>query len=178
MTATFGKWTVKRLFKGDKYGLDNCRTWPHDEPGIEFYTDSGQFVTRYNEGNILKLTTGLCLYASVPHWQADEQTIADIQAWIRGEHSMNYLNSVLIEATVATEVEPSTIVDKAYTFTVKSTNMGSDVTIRIYTNGHPLTNCEVDLNSEYRIVGSLLNVNDELCLKLEHIEKLRKKGKN
>ena len=54
-------WKVKIVFKGDAYGLNNCRTHDEDKPMVEFYDlahkeihgDGGQFVSRYYLGSIL-----------------------------------------------------------------------------------------------------------------------------
>ena len=54
-------WRVKLLFKGDKYGLNNCLTHNKDKPMVEFYDlkyidkfgKDGQFVSRYDLGTIL-----------------------------------------------------------------------------------------------------------------------------
>lgn len=54
-------WRVQLVFKGDKYGLDNCLTHDKNEPMVEFYDlsypekfgEDGQFVSRYCLGTIL-----------------------------------------------------------------------------------------------------------------------------
>ena len=54
-------WRVQLVFKGDKYGRDNCLTHDTNEPMVEFYDlsypetfgEDGQFVSRYSLSTIL-----------------------------------------------------------------------------------------------------------------------------
>ena len=77
------EWTVRIVFKGDKYGLDWCLTHDEDEPMIEFYDAEydfdidldgqvlGQFVSRYNAKTLLeddRQSRGLNLDGGVPKW--------------------------------------------------------------------------------------------------------------
>ena len=84
-------WTVRVVFKGDRYGLNWCLTHDEDEPMIEFYDAEydfevdldgrvlGQFVSRYNADTLLegfcsdwghsyKFTNGLNLDGGIPKW--------------------------------------------------------------------------------------------------------------
>jgi len=79
-------WTVRVVFKGDRYGLNWCLTHDEDEPMIEFYDAEydfyvdldgrvlGQFVSRYNADTLLRrdLNRGLCLHGGVPKWSIDK----------------------------------------------------------------------------------------------------------
>jgi|GEM_PF-3055888 len=74
VVGRFGKYHVRLIQKGDRYGRDDCLAWEEDEPGIEFYLvhdnyderidGRGWFVSRYYlqtlvDGNTAQ--TGLCL---------------------------------------------------------------------------------------------------------------------
>ena len=75
-------WTVVILFKGDKYGLDNCLIHDSLEPLVEFYDRRydfdksedgvvlGQFVSRYNMSTLREHTpgVGLNLHGGVSNW--------------------------------------------------------------------------------------------------------------
>lgn len=78
---------VRRVDAGDKYGLENCLTYPHktDSPAplIEFYdaryphTEFGQFVSRYNQSTLMakERGTGINLHGGVPQWQMDGKSL-------------------------------------------------------------------------------------------------------
>lgn len=87
-----GRWNVRLVFTGDKYGLDDCLTNVADEPLIEFYDAEqradkfgprGQFVTRYNASTILSMDAarGLCLYVGVPAWTVQPNQLVAIIDW-------------------------------------------------------------------------------------------------
>ncbi len=81
--------TVKVLFKGDKYGLNDCLTHDKDEPLVEFYDFAnagkafgplGQFVSRYYASTILGLLRGdvpcgLDLQCDEPVWKIDSAAV-------------------------------------------------------------------------------------------------------
>jgi hypothetical protein len=74
---TVGKYNIRIVKNGDKYGLDHKLTYDEDKPMVEFYdaryphSEFGQFITRYYIGTILcldgyygsdrPLDNGLCL---------------------------------------------------------------------------------------------------------------------
>jgi len=72
---TVGKYNVRIVKKGDKYGLDHKLTHNENDPMVEFYdsrylhSEFGQFISRYYIGTILclngfygrPLDNGLCL---------------------------------------------------------------------------------------------------------------------
>jgi hypothetical protein len=69
-------WTVRVVFKGDKYGRDDCLT-NDGKVKIEFYDNRfpeksghrGQFVTRYRPSDLFAgPVRGLSLYDSSPSW--------------------------------------------------------------------------------------------------------------
>lgn len=58
-----GKWYVRILEDGDRYGLDDCLEWQSSRSGVEFYDYSqdkekfghrGQFVSRYYVETLLE----------------------------------------------------------------------------------------------------------------------------
>jgi len=97
-------WRVKLLFKGDKYGLDNCLTHNKDKPLIEFhdlkYIDKfgkdGQFVSRYDLGTILfegyAFSKSQLMNASERDSQYGITLQGDVDGW---EMSADCLNEVL-----------------------------------------------------------------------------------
>ena len=83
---------VRRLNKGDKYGLDNCLTHEDERPVIEFYDSRypfdrdvegnvlGQFISRYYletllfgypKGTPRKEDEGIDLMGYEPNWKID-----------------------------------------------------------------------------------------------------------
>ena len=109
-------WRVKLLFKGDKYGLENCLTHDKDEPMIEFYdltyvdkfgTD-GQFVSRYKLSTILfegwifsrselmnasekNPRHGIALQGDVPEWEISADCLNEIVKQIKILYIKNQL---------------------------------------------------------------------------------------
>jgi hypothetical protein len=58
---TVGKYNIRIVKNGDKYGLNHKLTYDENKPMVEFYdaryphTEYGQFITRYYIGTILGL---------------------------------------------------------------------------------------------------------------------------
>ena len=90
-------WRVVLLFKGDKYGRDNCLTWEEDAVGIEFYDKlqdeelfpGGQFVARYYAETLFgrnyyqrEPQRGLNLYGSVDSWTIRGEHMKEIRDWV------------------------------------------------------------------------------------------------
>ncbi len=83
------KFNVRLVSKGDRYGLDWCRTHDKDEPLVEFYdaryphTEFGQFVSRYCLSTMLERDdAGLCLDGGVPEWSISADDMAAVRAWL------------------------------------------------------------------------------------------------
>jgi hypothetical protein len=95
-TARIGPWTVRIVFKGERYGLDNVLLHEQDEPLVEFYDaeqDStkfgplGQFVNRYNITTLLSrkhpgMPLALCLHAGIPRWTVSAEHMALVERWL------------------------------------------------------------------------------------------------
>jgi hypothetical protein len=76
-----GKYNIRIVKNGDKYGLDNKLTYDENKPMVEFYdsryphSEFGQFISRYYIGTILcldgyygsPLDNGLCLDGGNPN---------------------------------------------------------------------------------------------------------------
>ena len=99
-------WRVKLVFKGDKYGLDNCITHDSDEPMVEFYDLSypetfgtdGQFVSRYNLGTILFEGRALSRSELMKAEERNPEYGIDLQGDVDGwEMSADCLTEVLNE---------------------------------------------------------------------------------
>ena len=88
-------WTVRIVFKGDRYGLDWCLKHDEDEPMIEFYDAEydfevdldgqvlGQFVSGYNANTLLKderQSRGLNLDGGVPQWSISKMCM-NVISW-------------------------------------------------------------------------------------------------
>ena len=92
MFFNLGKWNVRIVNTGDKYGRDMCLT--NDKaPLVEFYdgrymyTPFGQFVSRYYISTILKGnldSTGLCLDGGVPEWQVSADDMKQVITFLKG----------------------------------------------------------------------------------------------
>lgn len=80
-------WTVRVVFKGDRFGRDMYLIYDDAEPLIEFYdadhdfdidTDGkvlGQFVSRYHADTLLediKTTNGIDLHGGIPKWEIEK----------------------------------------------------------------------------------------------------------
>jgi len=85
-TKRIGRWTVRVVFRGDKYGLRRCQTHGEKYPMAEFYDSKyagkkgfdreGQFVSRYYAstlmGDVKKIAErGLDLQGDVPAWKVN-----------------------------------------------------------------------------------------------------------
>lgn len=89
-----GKFNVRIVNTGDKYGRDDCLT-NDKEPLVEFYDsryDSknfmgrGQFVSRYYVKTILsgEYPRGLALYGNEPEWIVSADEMLDVKAYLLG----------------------------------------------------------------------------------------------
>lgn len=94
-TARIGPWTVRIVFKGEHYGLNNVLLHEQDEPLVEFYDaeqDStkfgplGQFVSRYFITTLLSRKHSgmpLCLHGGYPNdWTVAGEHMALIERWL------------------------------------------------------------------------------------------------
>lgn len=85
-----GKWYVRIIENGDRYGLDDCLEWQSSRSGVEFYDYSqnkelfgyrGQFVSRYYVETLLEdamlnyygRNSRLDLYGDVPSWKVENK---------------------------------------------------------------------------------------------------------
>jgi hypothetical protein len=95
-TFQAGRWTVRMLWKGDKYGLGDCLTHEGDDPLVEFYDSRqdrdkfgpwGQFVQRHYAGTLLSHPPGhgIDLYVGVPGWQVTWSDLWTILVWIEDQ---------------------------------------------------------------------------------------------
>ena len=93
----FGKFNVRIVRTGEKYGLNRCLTNGENHNLTEFYDSTqdpqkfgelGQFVSRYYLSTLLErknsrsVHQGLCLDGGVPAWNVDGPTFAQIQDWL------------------------------------------------------------------------------------------------
>lgn len=79
---------VRVVFKGDRYGMDDCLTYDKADPMIEFYDRTyagepgfgprGQFVSRYNSRNLMDVTGGLILDGGVNEWRLDAEAVRPV----------------------------------------------------------------------------------------------------
>lgn len=82
------EYTVRVIFEGDEYGLNDCLVHDEEEPVVEFYDRSyffdengrGQFVSRYYMSTLLEdeEVTGLNLEDGVPDWYIDKATMEGV----------------------------------------------------------------------------------------------------
>lgn len=104
------RFRARILREGDRYGLDDCLTWEHeDRLGVEFYdtrfphTERGQFVSRYFAETLLDdhcridpgyrygqdgcrhRAGGLDLDGGIPDWTIDSDAMDVVRAWLRLE---------------------------------------------------------------------------------------------
>lgn len=90
-----GRYNVRLVFHGDKFGLNDCIT--HEgAPMLEFYDatqdpakfgERGQFVSRYNVATLIddrdRLTTyGLDLHGGVAVWKMAAPQVGETFAWM------------------------------------------------------------------------------------------------
>ena len=102
MLLALGKWNVRIVKTGDKYGRDMCLT--NDKaPMVEFYdsryphTQYGQFVSRYYISTILnqdkygyyQYPNGLCLDGRVPAWHVSAEDMVDVLYFLQGFQNAN-----------------------------------------------------------------------------------------
>ena len=102
MLLALGKWNVRIVKTGDKYGRDMCLT--NDKaPMVEFYdsryphTQYGQFVSRYYISTILsqdkygyyQYPNGLCLDGRVPAWQVSAEDMVEVVSFLQGFQNEN-----------------------------------------------------------------------------------------
>jgi len=101
MLLSIGKWNVRIVKTGDKYGRDMCLT--NDKaPMVEFYdsryphTEYGQFVSRYYISTILsqdsrggKYSNGLCLDGRVPAWLVSAEDMVEVVSFLQGFQNEN-----------------------------------------------------------------------------------------
>ena len=99
-TVKIGKWIVRIVRQGDKYGATMSLTHDDPEPMIEFYDSThptfhvmgGQFVARYYINTLFPDTEkrswgdrgGLSLMGHEPAWTVDADTMRNI-AWYINE---------------------------------------------------------------------------------------------
>jgi hypothetical protein len=91
---TVGKFNIRVVQTGDKYGRNDCIT--HDKaPLVEFYDSRydhadwmgrGQFVSRYYVDTIMDgdYPNGLCLYGSEPEWIVSANEMRQVQEYLAG----------------------------------------------------------------------------------------------
>jgi hypothetical protein len=94
MFFSLGKWNVRIIKTGDKYG--RTMSLVNDKaPMVEFYdgryqhTPFGQFVSRYYINTILNanLSNGLCLDGRVPEWQVSADDMAQVINFLKDFHA-------------------------------------------------------------------------------------------
>lgn len=78
VVGRFGRYNVRVLLPGSRYGRHDCLVWDKDEPGIEFYllTDNytteldgrGHFISRYYLKSLSDPSKGLCLDGGHPSY--------------------------------------------------------------------------------------------------------------
>lgn len=93
-----GRYHVRLVFHGDKYGLNDCIT--HEgAPMLEFYDatqdsaqfgERGQFVSRYNVATLnddraALIERGLDLHGGVAVWKVTAAHMRDAFAWMDGQ---------------------------------------------------------------------------------------------
>ena len=92
--------TIRIVFKGGQYGLNDCLVHDKAEPMIEFHDaryktrgfdpELGQFVTRYYLKTLLGLDqwgsgnvrNGINLHLGEPNWKIDGETLVKIVSWV------------------------------------------------------------------------------------------------
>lgn len=96
-TARIGPWTVRIVWKGERYGLNNVIEHAEDMPLVEFYDAEqsltkfgpwGQFVSRYGMPTILtrdRPGMPLCLHGGVPRWTVSAEHMALVERWLEAQ---------------------------------------------------------------------------------------------
>lgn len=92
-----GKFNVRIVKNGDKYGRDFCLTYDENKPMAEFYdsryphTEFGQFVSRYYIGTLLNhegfygdgTESGLCLDGGNPdEWSLSKEEMDVVRHYL------------------------------------------------------------------------------------------------
>jgi hypothetical protein len=103
-TARIGPWTVRFVFKGERYGLDNVLLHEQDEPLVEFYDAEqsltkfgplGQFVTRYYLTTLLEnrqkhpAYAPLALDLGIPRWTVSAPHMGLVEHWLQVQSVYN-----------------------------------------------------------------------------------------
>jgi hypothetical protein len=90
-TGAIIPYSVRIVFKGERYGLNEVLIHDRKEPLVEFYdaryahTQYGQFVSRYYVSSVLGHpgNYGLSLYGGVPDWTLSAETMQAVKVWLR-----------------------------------------------------------------------------------------------
>lgn len=101
-TARIGPWTVRIVFKGERYGLDGGQLHEQDEPLVEFYDAEqdiatfgplGQFVNRCNITTLLSRAHSgmpLCLHGGYPNdWTVSAPHMGLVEHWLQVQSVYN-----------------------------------------------------------------------------------------
>lgn len=106
------QWTVRVVFEGDCYGLDNILIHDDPSPLVEFYDRKstkfgklGQFVSRYYLSTLLAdkaalSRRGLDLQMDVKAWKLGRDTIATAINWAEGLAEVAGVNTAKLTAEV------------------------------------------------------------------------------
>jgi hypothetical protein len=95
-TARIGPWTVRLVFKGERYGRDGVMLNEQTMPMVEFYDTEqdkakfgplGQFVTRYYLDTLMESRKHpgmpLCLHGGYPNdWTVSGEHMALVERWL------------------------------------------------------------------------------------------------
>jgi len=95
-TARIGPWTVRLVFKGERYGRDGVMLNEQTMPMVEFYDAEqdkakfgpwGQFVNRYHITTLLSrkhpgMPLALCLHAGIPRWTVSGEHMSLVERWL------------------------------------------------------------------------------------------------
>jgi len=94
ITARIGRWTVRLVHKGERYGLDDVLLHDEDDPLVEFYDAEqsvqkfgplGQFVNRYYASTLLARNdphAPLALDMGTPEWTVSAEEAEVVSAWL------------------------------------------------------------------------------------------------
>jgi len=97
-TARIGPWTVRLVFKGERYGRDGAMLNEQTMPMVEFYDTEqdkakfgpwGQFVTRYYLDTLLETRQKHPAYAplvldlGIPGWTVSARHMALVEHWLQ-----------------------------------------------------------------------------------------------
>lgn len=98
-TARIGPWTVRIIWRGERYGLNNIIEHAADTPLVEFYDAEqsvtkfgpwGQFVSRYNAATLLSREhpgMPLSLNGGLPRWTVSAEHMALVERWLETQCS-------------------------------------------------------------------------------------------